>query len=433
MYGGNIMGFLGMRGTGDWAVDQRPKNWREAILYEYPNGSAPLTAIMSKMKGSSLDDPEFNWWTKSLPTQSGAITNIYTNALMTSAYTSGGLAGDRLYVKVAEATAAQIRSGHQVLLRDASDYDVDVNAKVTGVQKNGASSCITVKLLEADTATANSHDLSDADRILVIGNINPEGASMPDPISYDPTKISNYAQIFRTSLEITRTARLTKLRTGDAYKEAKREALELHSIEMEKAWLWGIKSENTGDNGKLERTTRGLINIIKTYASNNVDDFTLNTDYSGDTWLASGEEWLDNMLRLMFRYGKSEKLILAGDGALLGINRLAKSSGQMTLTSETKSYGIQVNTWQTPFGTVHIKTHPLFSYEAANQHSMVIFEPEGLKYRHITDTKFYPDTGNNGWTRKDGTAEEFLTEAGLEFHFPTGWGYLNGVGKDNIV
>lgn len=432
-----MAGFLGMRGTGDWATDQRPKSWREVILYEYPNGTAPLTAILSKLGSEKVDDPEFNWWTKTLPTQSGAITagEIYTDAAMTSAYASGGVAGTVLYVKVAEATAAHFRAGHQALLRDESDYDVDVNAKVMAVQKNGASSCITIKLLETDTATAQSHNLANADLIMVIGNLNPEGAAMPDAIAYDPTKIYNYTQIWRTPLSITRTARLTKLRTGDAYKEAKRECLELHSIEMEKSLIWGIMTENVGANGKPERTTRGLINVIKTYASGNVNDFSLNSTYSGDTWVASGEDWLEYYLEQMFRYGSGEKLALAGSGALLGINKLAKTYGQFTMTSETKAYGIQVTTWVTPFGKISIKTHPLFSYEAANRYSMVIFEPVSLKSRIITDTTFYadPDKQNTGWTRKDGTDEEYLTEMGLEFHFPTGWGYLNGVGVDNVV
>ena len=45
-----MAGFLGMRGSGDFTVSgQRPKNWREMILYLYPNGDAPLTAILAKM------------------------------------------------------------------------------------------------------------------------------------------------------------------------------------------------------------------------------------------------------------------------------------------------------------------------------------------------------------------------------------------------
>jgi hypothetical protein len=52
--------FLGMRGNGDWVADQRPKSWREMILKLYPNGQAPLTAILSKMSSEAVDDPEFN-------------------------------------------------------------------------------------------------------------------------------------------------------------------------------------------------------------------------------------------------------------------------------------------------------------------------------------------------------------------------------------
>lgn len=428
-----MAGFLGLRGTGDWATDQRPKNWREMILFLYPNGDAPLTALMSKLASEGVNDPEFNWWTKSLASQGGAITNIYTDVTLSSAYTSGGSAGDVVYVNVAEAVADEFRAGHQVLLRDSSHYDVDVNAKVTAVVKNGASSYIACKLLEADDNGAST-DLSDADRILIVGNVNPEGGAMPSAISYDPTKWYNYTQIWRTPLEITRTARKTKLRTGDAYQELKREALELHSIEIEKSLIWGIRTENTGANGKPERTTMGLIPAIRAGAPANVNDYTLNTTYSGDTWLTSGEVWLDTMLEQIFRYGRTEKLALCGSGAILGINRLIKNGGNFDFTPKTTSYGIRVMEWVTPFGTINMMRHPLFSYEETNRNSMVILEPQNLKWRFIDDTKFYKageKTVDSGQERIDGTKEEYLTEAGLEYHHPTAFGYLNGVGEDN--
>ena len=79
------MAFMGMRGNGDWTTDQRPKNWREVILHEYPNGDTPLTAIMSMMKSEETNDPEFNWWTKRLPVQSGAAA-IYIDVGLATAY-----------------------------------------------------------------------------------------------------------------------------------------------------------------------------------------------------------------------------------------------------------------------------------------------------------------------------------------------------------
>lgn len=429
-----MAGFLGMRGSGDFTVSgQRPKNWREMILYLYPNGNAPLTAILSKMGSEKVDDPEFNWYTKTLSTQAGTITGVFTNAALNAAYAGAtAVAGDTLYVKMAEADAKEFRIGHQILLRKSDSVAVDKNAKVTARTLAGANSYLTILLLEADNTTGD--DISDATRCLVIGNINAEGAGMPDAISYDPVKISNLTQIFRTPLDITRTAKRTRLRTGDAYKEAKREALEYHSIEMEKAFLWGIMTERTGANGKPERTTAGLIPTIKQYAPNNVVDFrTWSTaNHNADDWTENfaGEDFIDTQLEVLFRYGNRQKLALCGSGALLGINKLVKNRSEFTFTSETKDYGIQVVSWKTPFGEINLMTHPLFSFESSNRHSVVIFEPANLKFRYIDDTTFYADgeKQNTGPNRIDGTKEEFLTEAGLEFHHPVGWGYWNGIG-----
>ncbi|GAF74783.1 unnamed protein product, partial [marine sediment metagenome] len=164
------------------------------------------------------------------------------------------------------------------------------------------------------------------------------------------------------------------------------------------------------------------------------NDFTLNTVWTGDTWLQGGKDWLDVYLEEIFRYGRTEKLCFCGSGAMLGINQLAETYGTIKLDVRAKAYGIQVAEWITPFGTINLKTHPLFSYEVTNRYSMVIFEPQDIIYRYIDDTTFYSeksDQQNTGWTRRDGTDEEYLTEAGLEYHHPIGWGYLNGVGKDN--
>lgn len=424
-----MAGFLGMRGTGDWATDQRPYNWRDVILRLYPNGDAPLTAIMAKMKSEKTDDPLFNWWTKGLPTQRAAITDIYSDAALSSAYASGATAGSVVYASMTAAYASHFRIGHQVLFRYSSDYRYDINAKVIAVLSNGASSYVGCKLLQADSSTY----LASCDTLLVIGNINSEGAPMPDAITYDPTKLYGYTQIFRTPLEITRTARKTRLRTGDAYKEMKREALELHSIEMEKAFLFGYPTENTGDNGKKERTTAGIVYWINNYSGITSSFVTDTSIATGKTWNSGGEEWLDYYLEQIFRYGSEDRLAFCGSGVLLAINKLVKQGGNYTFTPKTGSYGIKVMEWVTPFGTINLKRHPLFSYEATNANSMLIIAPEQLVYRYIDDTTFYddPEKKNTGYTRRDGTKEEFLTECGLELHHPSMFGWLHGFGDDN--
>ena len=126
------------------------------------------------------------------------------------------------------------------------------------------------------------------------------------------------------------------------------------------------------------------------------------------------------MLELLFRYGSSEKMVFAGSGAVLGINRLAKSSGQINLTPQTVAYGLKVHQWITPFGTIYLKIHPLFSFDASTRNSMVLFEPSRSHYIYMKnrDTKFFPDDGKHGASRVDGINEEYLTECGLMMEHP---------------
>jgi hypothetical protein len=441
------MGFLGTRGTGDFVADQRPKNWRETILYLYPNGDMPLTAIMSKMKSEQTTDPEFNWWTQKLPDQAATITGVYTDSGLSSGYTSGRTAGQSLFLKMSAAHCQEFRVGHQVLIRDSDQYANKVVAKVVSRSENGASSYIEAKLLEADD-NGGSYDMSDADRVFVIGNINEEGAPMPPAIAYNPTKFYNYTQIFRSPLSITRTARLTKLRTGDAYKKMKKEALEMHGIEMEKAFLWGIPTENTGVGGKPERTTQGIIPFVESNVAANVNDFALNSSYSGKLWTdaGGGDDWLDSYLEVLFRFGSGEKLGLCGSGALLGLNKLARQQGFMTLTPQTGAWGMKVVEWVTPYGTVMLKLHPLMSQESTTRNGLLLFEPENILFRYVSDTTFFGQgtyggksgtySASSAYTmsgRVDGTDEEYLTEAGLELHHPDTFMYLNGLGQNSRV
>jgi hypothetical protein len=407
------------------------------ILYLYPNGAAPLTALLSKMKSESVDDPHFHWFTKGLPLQRAVPTGAFTDAAMLVPYVAGGVAGQTIYVRTSQLEATEFRAGHLVMFRDASDLTVDCIGRVQSVILAGANSMISVMLLEADDNSV-AHTIANADVLLVTGNSNPEGAEMVDSISYDVEEWYNYTQIFRTSLEITRTARKTRLRTKDQYQESKREALELHSIEMEKNFLWGIRTLRTGANGQPERTTLGLINAIRQGAPANNWNFALDPAYAGQTWLQGGEHFLDTYLEVLFRFGSKEKIALIGSGAQLAIDRLVKNGATFNLTPGDASvtWGIHTTRWLTSFGTLTWITHPLFNYEPTNRSMMVVFEPSKLKYKYIDDTMFYGETSGktiregSGFGRIDGTKEEYLTEAGLEYHHPQCFGLFQ-IGVDN--
>lgn len=430
--------FLGMRGTNDFAENEAPENWRQGILTLYPNGSAPLTALTALMPSEQLTKgPHFHWWTRVMPTQRVDITGVYTNAALSSAYASGGVAGTVLYLKTSDATnIVQFRAGHVVVLRDADDFTLDTNAFVLEVVVNGTSSYIAVRLLEADDNSNYSHTLANADVAFIIGSAHAQGASRPTSVVTKPTELDNYTQIFRNSLDLTRTALMTGLRTENAYQSAKSEALEQHSVEEEKGFLFGKKATSIGDNGKLITFTNGIIPSIIENASANAVDYRLLTDteFAGVAWKDGGEDFLDKYLEQIFRVGSDERLAFMGSGALLGINALIKKKGQFQFNERTMAYGIKVTEWVTPFGVVYFKRHPLFSYEETLRYSGLFFEPANLNYVYITDTVFKPDKAydSGASTPKDGKEEEYLTEAGLEHHFPETCGFFNGIGLDNL-
>ncbi len=421
--------FLGLRGSNDFTTGQKPEDWREMIARLFPNGDMPLTALTTMIKSKHTVSAKFHWFQKNLPSQNADLVSsgIYTDASLSTAYTSGGVLGNTVYAKIAVADMPNFRVGHTVAIRKATDVRGDT---MTEVMSKGAN-YLQLELLEAANTTI---DLDVATIISIKGNAQAEGANRPDAIVYKPVENDNYTQIFRNALDITRTAENEELRTGAAYQEDKRDALELHGIEMEKGFIWGVKALRVGSNGKPKRMTQGLISSIKANCPDNVKDFRFDTDYSGKTWQESGKDWLDTKLELIFRYGDKSKMAFVGSITMKAISDLAQLYGTINLTPGQTSFGLQVTVWFHSAGKLILHQHPLFQDEAADRASMIVFEPRNLVYRFVDDTKFIPNTTNGGGDLGiDGRAEEYLTEAGLQYDFPQGTGYLTGFGSDNSV
>src|SRR5690606_12883211 len=103
--------FAGLRGTGSFGADERPKSFREMILWMNPNGSAPLFALTSKAKTEVVDDPEFSWWEEvnticRLRVNGGLDDSPATTTVVVDEGALQLIPGDMLYVEPATDTAA---------------------------------------------------------------------------------------------------------------------------------------------------------------------------------------------------------------------------------------------------------------------------------------------------------------------------------------
>ena len=404
------MAIQGLRDSNNFVTDQRPKNWREGILLLEPNGTAPLFALTSLMKNKTTDDPEFNWWDKVQPSQRLTFVTDGTGNLATGDTTITLTTG-----------ASQLKDGHLLYIEETTEImlvngdpssETSVNV-IRGFSGTTATSAITVTGPQVNN------------NLFVVGSAYEEGSAAPTGINYDPTKRTNFTQIFRNNLEATRTAMKTRLRTGDAVREARRECLELHSMEIERALWFGGKSE-TVRNGKPLRTTEGVVSQI---ATANVKD-----------WAGAGKSLIDleDEMKNIFAFGSSEKMAFMGNTAVLTIQRIARKNSSYQFMQGQKEFGMNVTRLISPFGELVMKTHPLWNrltggavggttdvYIAIDSW-MIVLDMKELVYRPFQgdDTRWVPDQQENGL---DGMKAGYLTEAGLELHHPTSHYVIKGM------
>src|SRR5262249_54119912 len=152
----------------------------------------------------------------------------------------------------------------------------------------------------------------------------------PTGVNMDPVELNNYCQIFRSTLGITRTAQKTRLRTGDAVTEAKRECLEYFSIDMERGFWFNGRKQLTTVNGEPCRFTSGLIQQIKDGAPNN----TVAAPPGGLITM----DWLEMNLELAFRYGSSEKMLFGSNLFLLAVQQAIRKNSLYMIETGIKEY-----------------------------------------------------------------------------------------------
>ena len=384
------MPVLGMRGTGAFDADNRPKNYRQSIILLEPNTKAPLTAIMSRLKEEQTDDPEYKVFQKGLPNQRVLVSGAQTS-VDTTIETQGSGASNLL------------RRGH-ALLNERTLEVIWVTADPTAPFNS-----FTAARAKGATAVA----MNDGDGLLIVGTSHLEGAALPTAISYDPTLVTNYTQIFRNVLDLTGTAQQTRMRWDEAgpMREYQRETLELHAMEMEKAFLFGTGVEDV-TGVQPQRTTKGALSFIAT----NVQDFA--GAVSVDLW--------ENFLESVFKRGSSEKAFFCGSRALNVLNKIARAHYTISVTPTSESYGQKMTQWIVPYGTLQVMQHPLLSENPTFVSWGFIIDTKFVVYRYLRgrDTDYKENRQNPG---DDARKDEWLTEAGFELQHENAHGVAKGM------
>lgn len=391
----------GLRGTGDWATDERPKNFREFILFRNPNGTAPIFGLMAKVKKESVDDPEFNWWDEPNDlvrlTVNGALGTGDTTVVINS--TDPTIGSD-----VPWGVARHLKAGDILLVEPAADAVAFANEYIEVVSVSSDTSFTVLRGAAGSTAAAIGNGAS----LLLMGSSYAEGTGAPRAASRNPIKYNNLCQIFKDTYEITGTAEQTRTRTGDPVKNDRKRKSFDHARAIELALLYGRKSETTGDNGKPKRTMDGLRRFIP---ASNTTVFTAAYDLNAflDA-IAKPFDWDSE--------AGDTRIAFTGNTGLNFLNKkIMSGSGQSALNvnmdSSATLYGMNFTKFKVPQGTLLLKTHPLLNRHPLYRNSMFILDFSCITWRPMRgrDTKMKDDVQNKDEDLRRGY---WQTEAGVE-------------------
>lgn len=393
----------GLRGTGDWATDERPKNFRELILWRNPNGTAPIFGLCSKVQKDVVDDPEFNWWDEPNDivrltvngTIGSGVTTVVVNSTDPTSSSPNSCWG----------TATNLKAGDLLLVEPLTDNATYNNEIIEVVSVESATS-FTVLRGRAGTSAAT---ITTAMYLSKIGSSFAEGTSAPGATSRNPVKYTNYTQIFKDTYEITGTAEVTRTRTGDPVKNDKKRKAFDHARDIEMALLFGQKYETTGTNGKPLRTMGGIRSFIS----------SATTTILGASWVLN--DLLDAVYPV-FNFDSEagdSRACFMGNGALNQFNKhvMAQNNAAMiSFVGTSKQWGMSFAEYRIPQGTLYLKSHPLMNRNSLYTNSMFIVDFSALRYRPLKgrDTKMIDDVQTKDEDLRRGY---WQTEAGLEVRY----------------
>lgn len=378
------MAVLGLRGTGNMGTDERPKDFREMILFRDPQGDAPIFALTSKTRKRVVSDPEYSWWDEPQDLVRLQIAGTGMNDATSTLVTVDSSDPDASNPTRTYGAADHLKPG-DLLMAETTDSTSFAQEIVEVVSVISATQFTVTRGAAGSTAAAMPNDTF----LTLIGSAHPEGTPAPSSVSRNPIKYYNYTQIFKDSYELTGTILATKMRTGEPWSNDKKRKMWDHSRAIELSMLFGKRSEVTGYNGKPKRTMGGIRSQIPTG-----NQYV----YSGGTTIFDLMDRISPLFNYVTPAG-NERAAFVGNGALNALNKIitADANSDIQWGGLEKVYGMQFRELIFPQGRILLKTHPLMSrFSGMFTNSMFILDMASLTYVTLKgrDTKVQDDVQN---------------------------------------
>lgn len=444
-------------------------NSRRQVFHEYPNGAFPIMGLLSMMENKeAVDKQTFNWFedrhqlSNSLTVQANSAgpftdTDGASGAVGTDK-TAAGWTGtaNSTTVRIKVANVDRFRVDDIVRVHKAngtSSSFKDFTIRVTAVWT--AQDTIDGVFIETVANILNS-TANNGLTLTAIGTAAMEGGYAKEGGYTFPIEPGNYTQIFRQPVgPFSRNALKMgqKFDKTGVYKEyATKVHLRVMEL-MEYAVMFGVKNTTTATDAvdskvKTIKTFGGIRWFLDQYEAGTSGAYLYRdgADIRTSAWDAdeakrvlkfsggnvTGDQF-DDIIRRAFVYtadSSHEKLVVCGSKFLQIFNNFARANSLKTvdLHSKEDTYGMQVTKWDTAWGTLYLKSHPLFTRHAILNNDAMIVDVGSLGYVPFQDSDLdlYKNRQDNSF---DGRLDEWLGEFGLELNFPERFMYIENLGK----
>ena len=368
----------------------RKGDFAGSLLQTNPTGSAPLFALSSGMATKPANDTVVTWFEENKLQGRVDVTNNATTG--TSLVVSDG---------------SFVVPGQVWMIETTGEL-----VFVTAV----AGTTVTVERGFASTSVVSINGSSTAVPIQKISTAHEEGAEKPVAYSNLGFPRFNYCHIFRTTWDVTGTARAVQYHTGDQVARNKRDALLFHSEEIELS-SWFSKKSIGHMNGRPYRTMDGIVTQITTNVQSQQTHVTY-TDLRG---------FLQDVFSYNIKGQPNERIAFCGNTVLGVIDTLAKTFTTMNVVPGATEFGMKINKWITPFGEISLMTHPLFNESPLWTKDLHVLHPGAMRTRYLRQT--HHDGYDKDGTRagRDADFGVYTTEMCIEYMAERTGGRFTGI------
>jgi|9_EtaG_2_1085328.scaffolds.fasta_scaffold11435_3 hypothetical protein len=454
-------------GIGSFDNIRRLYNFGDRVSELAPEQS-PWFVYLSKVAKATTNDPVFKFlehrhqWQR----RNFSIDGLQASAAAAGGTGLGGLANLEIevdckydkYGKVTSSgTAPEFLLPNQVIsfkckydpngdgtLTDA--VDCIARAKIVSMGTATATEAKpTVKFLSLDKVSGGEQAMADTSKISltddadgeVIGSAFAEASSFPQGWKDELYAREGYTQIFKTAMQMmSNTARATVNRGyANEWTRIWKEKLMEHKMDLEKALLFGVGSDDTGTGaGEPLRYSWGLLPYVERYGN------VYKMDWGTTQGQGDHNATFDGFLEMMENFyapeigNSGKKLALCSRSVISYFNKISTAVGGSLMGSSGVSaanpfalhtrivngkFGHRLMEVDTVFGGFTLVQEPLFRGPYDN--TMVLVDMANVKLRTLAGNGINRDTTietNIQTPGTDGRIDQILTECGLEISNP---------------